>query len=51
MNSNDAYKNWPHAVLIAIDQLGNALAGRHPVTKFLLCVIYYLDGGMKIKKA
>lgn len=32
MTPNDPYKNWPHAVLIAIDQLGNALAGGHPVT-------------------
>lgn len=32
MDSNDPYRNWPHAVLIAIDQLGNALAGGHPVT-------------------
>ena len=24
------YKNWPRAVFIAVDQLGNALAGGHP---------------------
>lgn len=28
-NRSDTYQNWPHAVLIAIDRLGNAIAGGH----------------------
>lgn len=41
MDSNDPYKNWPHAVLIAVDQLGNALAGGHPVTTISARVGYF----------
>jgi len=41
MNSNDPYRNWPHAVLIAIDQLGNSLAGGHPVTTISARVGYF----------
>ena len=41
MNSNDPYRNWPHAVLIAIDQLGNAIAGGHPVTTISARVGYF----------
>jgi len=41
MNPSDPYKNWPHAVLIAIDQLGNAIAGGHPVTTISARVGYF----------
>lgn len=41
MDSDAPYKNWPHAVLIAIDQLGNALAGGHPVTTISARVGYF----------
>lgn len=41
MDSDDPYRNWPHAVLIAIDQLGNALAGGHPVTTISARVGYF----------
>ena len=49
MNSNDPYKNWPHAVLIAIDQLGNALAGGHPVTTISARVGYFSENAQRGK--
>jgi len=35
------YKNWPHAVFIAVDQLGNALAGGHPEATISARVGYF----------
>ncbi len=49
MNSNDPYRNWPHAVLIAIDQLGNALAGGHPVTTISARVGYFSENSRRGK--
>jgi len=49
MNSDDPYRNWPHAVLIAIDQLGNAIAGGHPVTTISARVGYFSVNAQKGK--
>ncbi len=49
MNSDDPYRNWPHAVLIAIDQLGNAIAGGHPVTTISARVGYFAVNAQKGK--
>jgi len=49
MNSNDPYRNWPHAVLIAIDQLGNAIAGGHPVTTISARVGYFSENTQRAK--
>lgn len=42
------YRNWPHAVMIAIDQLGNALAGGHPDATISSRVGYYSVHGGRI---
>ncbi len=47
MKPSDPYKNWPHAVLIAIDQLGNALAGGYPTTTISARVGYFSENAKK----
>ena len=49
MNDKDPYRNWPHAVLVAIDQLGNAIAGGHPVTTISARVGYFSVNASKTK--
>lgn len=43
------YKNWPYAVLIAIDQLGNTLAGGHPDSTISARIGYFSENVCSVK--
>ncbi len=44
---SEPYKNWPLAVLIAIDQLGNAIAGGHPDATISARVGYFSENAKR----
>ena len=44
------YENWPLAVLIAIDQLGNAIAGGHPDATISARVGYFSANAKRFPK-